>query len=282
MTDRDLTDLLESLGSRVEASPPPLAAMTRAADRTRRRRAVLVVASAAAAVAVVAAGVQVVGDRLGAGNEPGPSTADPVPAGMRLVGIGRVAVPVPEEWGTNELDCHAPSSDTVIIDPGPRPDCGAQAPPGVDAVSVYSGSPLRDFVADQRYEIDGVRAERSRTTCSKFESEPISCAAAVYLPSEEVYFKATSRTDRATVDDLLDQIRILDGQVAVPEVYDPFSDSTSYTDYAALLRAAHLEPVRVDRQTNGFPPRGAVIEVSPRSGTVLDHGSEVRVIVRSD
>lgn len=85
MTDRNLTDLLERLGDQVQVSPPPLAAMTRAADRTRRRRTTGAVLAAAAAVAVVGVGIQVVHDGLADGPEP----AAPEPAAP----AGQVAVP---------------------------------------------------------------------------------------------------------------------------------------------------------------------------------------------
>lgn len=280
MTDRDLTDLLERLGERVEVSPPPLAAMTRAADRTRRRRAAWVVGGAAAAVAVVAAGTQVVGDGMTDGRDPAPSSpaARPVPDGMRLVGIGHAAIAVPEEWGRNHLGCGTPTKNTFALDVGVIPACLIPRPADVDAVWLHQDSA---FGRGEEIEIDGIRATRTSVTCSSGEHEGtvVTCSASVYIPSENVRFDASSSTSRERVDEILDEVRILDEKVGVPP-YNSLTWDMPFKNYARHLREYGLEPVKVERRIQG-PAAGRVIEVSPGPGTVLPEGSAVRVVVQA-
>lgn len=280
MTDRDLTDLLERLGERVDVSPPPIAAMTRAADRTRRRRTAWVVGSAAAAVAVVAAGTQVVGDGLTDSRDPAPSSpaARPVPDGMRLVGIGRAAIVVPKEWGRNHLGCGTPTKDTFVLDVGLIPLCLIPRPAGVDAVWLHQDDA---FGRGEEIEIDGTPATRTPVTCSSGQHEGgvVTCSASVYVPSEDVRFDASSSASRERVDELLDQVRILDGKVGVPP-YGGLTWDVPFRAYARRLREVGLEPVKVERRIQG-PAAGMVIEVTPGSGTVLPEGSAVRVVVQA-
>jgi hypothetical protein len=283
MTEQHLTDLLERLGDRVEVSSPPTAAMTRAADRTRRRRTAWVVGSAAAAVAVVAAGTQVVGDGLTDSRDSAPSSpaARPVPEGMRLVGIGHAAIAVPEEWERNHLGCGTPTADTFILDVSVTPACLIPRPAGVDAVWLSWSDRNRGFSRGEDIEIDGVPAKRTSTNCSPGRNEQgiVTCTASVYVPSAGVGFQASSSTNRERVDELLDEVRILDGKVGVPP-YNSLTWDMPFKDYARHLREFGLEPVRVERRIQG-PAAGMVIEASPGSGTVLPEGSAVRVFVQA-
>lgn len=280
MTDRDLTDLLERLGERVEVSPPPLAAMTRAADGTRRRRTAWVVGSAAAAVVVVAAGTQIVGDGMTDGRDPAPSSpaARPVPDGMRLVGIGHAAIAVPEEWGRNHLGCGTPTKDTFALDVGVIPACLIPRPAGVDAVWLHEDDA---FGRGEEIKIDGTPATRTPVTCSPGQNEGavVTCSASVYVPSADVRFEASSSTSRERVDELLDEVRILDRRAGVPP-YRGLTWDMPFKAYAKRLREVGLEPVKVERRIQG-PAAGMVIEASPPSGTVLPEGSEVRVVVQA-
>ncbi|WP_109508297.1 PASTA domain-containing protein [Nocardioides speluncae] len=275
MSDRDLTDLLERLGERVDVSPPPLAAMTRAADRTRRRRTAWVVGGAvAAAVALVAGGTQVIGDGLADGTDPRPPADRAVPAGMRLVGLGHAAIAVPNDWGRNEVGCGTPIKDTVVIDLTVTPACLIQRPADVDAVRINVG--VRRGGED--IEIDGTAARRTPTTCSPGQNDEgiVTCSASIYVPSEGVGFEASSSTSRERVDEILDEVRILDDEVGVP-LFDPLAGRVSADNYAERLRDAGLTMVK--KWGAGQGPAGAILDVQPESGTVVEPGTQVTVTV---
>lgn len=280
MTEPDLTNLLERLGDRVDVSPPPLAAMNRAADRTRRRRTTWLAAGAAAAVAVVAAGTQVVGDGLGDGQGPAspPPVARPVPDDMRLVGIGGAAIAVPKQWRRNDLACGQAAGDTYIIGVSAIERCLALLyPADLDAVWLFEGRGT--FRGGEDIEIDGVPAKRTPTTCSPGRNKRaiVTCRAAVYVPSAGARFQASSSTSRERVDEILDEVRILGGdKVAVPTI-DPPDGPASADAYARRLREAGLTVVMKWQSHPG--PAGGILGVQPAPGTVVGSGTEVVVIL---
>jgi len=121
-TETRTRELLRRAADQLEVGPPPLPALVTAPER-RRRRLTLVAVSAAAA-AVIAAAVAVAGPG-GGGSEvtAPPAQADPleISPGMELVGLGEIAVEVPDDWTS------------------PRPGCWV-SPPG-SAVSRLPASP---------------------------------------------------------------------------------------------------------------------------------------------
>lgn len=282
MTERHLSDLLETLGDRVEVSPPRTAAMLRAASHARRRRTAWTIAGAAAAAALVAAGTQIVSDRLPGSNDPTrpAPTADAVPDGMRLVAIGRAAIAVPKGWSTGKMHCGTPLEDTVVIDPGAIRNCLVPRPAGVDSVWVYESVPTRNYRADETYEIDGVRAERQQTSCGRGNDESVMCTGVVGLPSLGVYFEASSSTSRATVDEILENVRILDDRAGVPGYLAVTSSrqEDSFDAYADRLRSVGLSLSKVEVTKPGMSA-GFVLEVSPAPGSLLRPGEKVTVTV---
>lgn len=216
MIDSDLTDLLERAGGKTEVGPPPIDAMRVGATRRRRRRTAGVSVLGAAAVAAVIGGATLLTGPPQAGPPvatPAP-TAAAVPDGMRLVGRGHVAIAVPAQWATNATRCGTAQEDTVVIE-NDATFCLSPRPAGVESVELmYRGLPP-EFRADQRFEIDGVPAERQRTTCVARDAPQVSvCTGMVNVPSLGVWFRAESSTNAAEVDRILARIRITPDQAA--------------------------------------------------------------------
>jgi hypothetical protein len=222
MTDPRLTELLDDLADRVTVGPPPLRDIRAGAARTRRRRRRLAGGAAAVAVAVVLGGTAVVTGSLG-DSRPRPAAPTPTgdsspveaPPGTRLVGLGELAIAVPEAWGTNTLRCGTPQEDTVMVDVGVVATCRTDRPQGVESVELLSGDPRFDFEADREVEVDGVRAERQDTACESHDGVDL-CSGTLYFPGPRVSFRAESSTGAAAVDELLEQVRHLPGAVGVP------------------------------------------------------------------
>lgn len=219
MNEHKLSELLERAADRTPVNPPPVAAMRTGATRRRRRRTALwSVGGTAVAVAAVIGGSTLLGPGAKPIDQPPvaapPPAAAPVPAGMRLVGVGNAAVAVPKTWGTNKLRCGTPEVDTVVVDVGAQPMCAIARRPGVESIDL-GAEPRFDFKATETIEIDGVAAQREKTTCVTTNPGTV-CAGSVLIPSLKAWFRAESSTSAAEVDRILEQIRVVPDQVGVP------------------------------------------------------------------
>lgn len=205
-----------------------------------------------------------------------------VEPGTRLVGIGHAAVAVPLTWATNRTRCGTPQQDTVVIDVASVPLCATYRPPGVESIEVTPGKPLEDLDTPSTIEIDGERVLRQPTTCRT----PTSCVGTVYVPSQDVTFRADSSTDAAAVDKILDQVHIIPTMVAVPgwQLLTIHARGNALQIYLDALWKAGLEGVVAPQRTilrGGGPqiPSGRIRHVSPEVGTMLTPGQTVAVSV---
>ncbi|TDW75150.1 PASTA domain-containing protein [Kribbella pratensis] len=248
------------------------------AARRRRRAAALSAVGVAAAVGAVDGTLLLAGGPSVTNPAPPAASTPPVPAATRLVGIGHAAIAVPTQWATNQLHCGTPLKDTVIIDAGPQNLCEAPYPKGVESVMVRSGMPI-DFRADETFQLDGVRAQRQRTTCTG--DNPVTvCSGAVFIPSLDVAFQAESSTNAGEVHSVLARIMIVPDKIGVPEPM--FSESNPAArfgeEYEDRLTALGLKPNIHTRKSPGSIP-GTVLAVSPPAGTMLTPGATVTVTV---
>jgi hypothetical protein len=158
----------------------------------RRLRDGLVSAAAVATVVTIIGVTNVLSSDGGGTLVPRPDPV-PSPVALRLVGYGHAAIAVPKVWGRNISRCGVPRRDTVLIDdPSAAGDCDLPRPPDVDSVELGTAPPS-GFRVDGTFTINGVRAERSRTSCSNDDV----CWGAVGLPSLKVWFRASSSTSAA-------------------------------------------------------------------------------------
>lgn len=285
MKDQHVIELLESTAERVPVGRPPVATMVGGARRARRRRlgATLAGAAAAAAVAGVVLGTTLLGgpdaddDRAPLATDPSPA---PAPPGMRLVGLGQVAIAVPEEWATNDLHCGVPQGDTVVVDVAVIPACDVGREPGVDSVEVSTGPPDPDLEVAEKYAVDGVVARRSATTCRSDLGGVRVCEATVHFPTLGVTFEAASSTDESTVDEILSRIRYVPDLSGVPGYAGLVATRPAR---ARDLYLKHLMDEQLRAETTivaepGHRP-GQILDVDPAPGTMLEPGSVVTVTV---
>jgi hypothetical protein len=278
MIETKLTELLEHTADETPVGPPPLSAVRAGAARRRRRRTAGFTALTVVAVGTVIAGTNVLTSSTTPVTSPTP-TAAPVPPAMRLVGFGHAAIAVPASWPTNKSSCGTPKQDTLQIDdPSAVHLCGSRRPDGVDSVQL-TGTPSIEFRADETVVIDGVRAQRQRTTCMDWQSNQV-CVGAVGIPSLKVWFYAESSTSAAEVDRILDRIQIVRDRSGVPSyrsVRGPSLGSLA-PNYEPLLTAAGLK-AQYKQVTSPSYPDGTILGVSPAVGTMLPVGSTVTVTV---
>lgn len=301
MTDHDLDQLMERLGDRTPVGPPPLAVIREGAQRAARRRLVVAGVAAAAVLAVIG-GTVLAGGLGGSGEGPGrggdvvaPDEGFTPPSGTRLVGIGHLAVAVPEEWGTNETRCGTPMKDTVVLDQGAICLAGIPRRTGIESVEIldgwWGGLGSRSDVETQSVEVAGQPAERTATTCSERPfvetSEQPLCRALLYFPELDVSVLADSSSAdaRRQVNQLLSWVRWVDDRVAVPGIANINMDvqmeepeGHAGRQYAATLRELGLAVESVSESRPGMKP-GLVLGVEPAPGTMLEPGSVVTITV---
>ncbi|TDD20323.1 PASTA domain-containing protein [Kribbella turkmenica] len=284
MIDSQLTGLLERTAQRTEVGPPPLEAMHARVAHVRRRRTVLVSVAAAVAVVAAAGGTALALRPPGADPAPPPvASVSPgvVTADMRLVGIGHAAIAVPKNWGTNQTHCGTPQKDTAILERDGL-FCAMPRPVGVESVDVGRGKPtIFDLTADESIEIDGVPAERRRTTCIEGNVyRARTCAGGVRIPSLDTWFWAESSTNAEEVDRILERIRIVPDRVGVPTFRHAVGSGpgTGAANYAAELRRLGLTPTTRITKSPSYTP-GDVLAVSPAPGTMLPLGATVTITV---
>lgn len=288
MTGPHWAALLEEAADRTAVGPPPMQALRVGAARRQRHRCAAKVACLSAAVVLVIGGPLLLANSEVAPQDPrpaavstGPDGADTAPAGTRLVGLGRIAIAVPQQWGTNQTKCGVARQDTVIINVGGIDACYASPSAGVDSVELGQGKPRFDFAADDTLEIDGEQAQRQRTTCTKATRDRVQvCAGTVYFPAQATWFRAESTTSRDDVDRTLSGIRIELDRIGVP-TYQPLTlnaQGRSGDIYAARLAEAGFD---VDIRTRKIPAGtpGYVLDATPTPGTMLPPGSTVAITV---
>ena len=217
---------------------------------------------------------------------PTPSTSAAAPPtaapGMRLVGVGRAVIEVPNAWGTNDVRCGTPLHDTVVIDVWLVEACGVLRPPDARSVELRN-EPADGFVANERLTVDGVAAERQNTACPRHPyGAKVVCTGAIYLPSLNAWFRASaSGSDGSEVDRILSRIHPAGGGVPVPRVPERLvaeAQADSGTEYAAAVKAAGLVPRVVPRRDLDLLP-GVVLAAQPQVGSVLAPGATVTITV---
>jgi hypothetical protein len=251
------------------------------ADVPRRLKRWGIPALAAAAVAAVVVAAVVLlpdgnGESGGVSSNPSASPSAPqTPPGTRLVGMGRLAVAVPEGWSTNHERCGTALSNTVIFDANRVRTCGILLRRPVSALHIVSiTTPLalpwiyQHLTASK---IDGITIQRTPTNTGHEGS-----TGALVARSEGVVMYMSS-PDRAVVDSVLDSVMVLPaGWVTIP--FDPNLPLLPNEKVALEHVGLNVEITRDD-----LPGRsaGALIGVSPAFGSVVPVGSTVHLVVDS-
>ncbi|MFW6775624.1 hypothetical protein ACOACO_15175 [Nocardioides sp. CPCC 205120] len=261
------------------------------------RRTALLAALGAAAFALAGCGAGAGGaddtaSQAGAAPEPGVA-----PAGMRLVGVGDLVVPVPEEWSTDRHFCGTPMGDTVLTDQGGTCLAFAARPADVTAVELFEDADRLDQGRDGRarpepgddglrrwpVHCDGAAGSFGAGSATTF------CTADVASPATGSVRVTSSLTDvdeaRATVEGVVAAIRPRSGDEAIvparPLSVPGIAESQDRGGaYAEAVRSAGLSAEVVEKRA--VPARdGQFVDVSVEPGTVLARGTAVEIQVAS-
>ncbi len=230
------------------------------------------------------------------GRDKGSLAADPttpparttVPAGQVLVGVGHVAVAVPEAWLDGESRCDSAQSDDVLVETalGASLACAMGWGRDVTQVLVDSGDQTQGR-AGTAVEADGVAARRSDLTCGRSVAGSAICSASLYVPSEDVTVRVTTSRSgadaTAAVETVLAGVRVLPSLVAVPPWWTAVDAGTG--DFLPTLegvvsqleRAGFTVTTELQPASSNPGRAGMVTGVSPRPGTMLTPGSTVVV-----
>jgi hypothetical protein len=243
-----------------------------------KRWGIPVLAAAAVAIVLVAAVMFLPdGNGRGVSDNPSPSPSAPqAPPGTRLVGMGRLAVAVPEGWSTNDEKCGTALSNTVSFEANGVLSCAIPQRPHVSALRMVSTtSPLALIWTSWKHlpasELEGITIERTPTSRGDEGS-----VGALVARSEGVVMYVTS-PDPAVVDSVLDSVMVLPaGWVTVP--YNPDLPFLSNEELALEQAGLRVEITRRD-----LPGRssGSLLGATPAFGSVVRVGSTVHLVVDS-
>lgn len=263
---------------------PPVDTLLTAGQVARRRRRRTAVAGTVAVTVLVIGGGAVAGQLVGIADEStreDVATADALepPAGTRLVGLGRVAVAVPDDWDANAASCNTPLRDTYYF-PHPQ-DCQSAVQPEVSSIAISTGQDagttplLPDIQRDGT--VGGHDVLSSGVICTPQRGEP--CFEVFGIRDLDVWF--TVRVPRGesaadTIEAIRDSLTVLPGgYTTVPFV--------PYGTEAQVAEATEEAGLSVDVEYIDCPDTGlcvdGVSDISPAVGTALTTGSTVTVTV---
>ncbi len=282
LTDDRTRDLLRSAVADLTVRDAPADELLRRGRKVRRRTRVIAGVGVAAAVGLVVVGSVVLFDTTNRADQPAttattattaPSETPPpstqnglvTPPGTRLVGMGPIAVAVPQSWGTNDVRCGTPLSDTVVFEGTGTRSCLVKQR---DVSSVHFGN----ITWEQKgTTIDLGEVEITRGDIyevPRAQKYPFSVGR-ITVPSHDVAVRVLS-TDEELIRRILDSVRdIPAGYVAVPATSAASSTTWPFEQDAGL----EVRTVIVYRA--GVPP-GVLLSSDPPFGSIVPEGSRVR------
>lgn len=285
MTEHDTTRLLERLASTFPDRPAPLPQLMAAAGAARRRRIRVVAAAVAAAIVVVAGGAVALERSIGPETVGGPEVVDAVepdlplvPFGRRFAGVGRVAVPVPEEWEPQDPSCFDTGQGLFLRNTA-RAACVVDflraREPAIGFLDLNSdvGERAADF-ATEPDEIDGVPVLRG-PFCPPNAACVINWHRIVVVPSEDLVVVAPVAAGRQGTSRLLTGLRILpEGWTTVPVLNAADAVGTAAN---AIVEAGLT--YRASAEGEALSGRSAQYGTDPVAGTVVPLGTEVTLLL---
>jgi len=291
LTDDRTRDLLRSAVADLTVRDAPADELVRRGRKVRRRTRVIAGVGVAAAVGLVVVGSVVLFDTTNRADQPAttattaPSETPPpstqnglvAPPGTRLVGMGPIAVAVPQSWGTNDVRCGTPLSDTVVFESQGTRSCFVEQR---DVSSVHFGRigmwerrswERNATTAMDLGEIDITRSEIGPYREGLGEPTYPFSVGVVTVPGYDVAMWVVS-THEELIRSVLDSVReIPNGYVAVP-VRSAAARTWPFEADAGL----DVRQVAVYRE--GVSP-GVLLSSDPPLGSIVPRGSRVRLTV---
>jgi hypothetical protein len=278
LNETQTRQLLHEAGEQIPVRPESMRDLIVRGRRAARARRIAVVGAAVTAAALVVTGGLVL--RLdAAGSEqhvnPTPAQAPQPPPGKRLVGMGRIAVAVPQHWGTNEVQCGTPMSDTVVFDSEAVRLCKVKPDQPVSSLHIVPTSSIlaQPFVATARPagEIDGIPIRRTSSAPTRPPGAP--AVGGIVVESEGVVMWVTA-PDMGVVNQILDSVMVLpEGYLTVP-----FTAGAPGARILAGIEDAGLRVRTVAERRPGMSA-GSILRSDPPFGSVVAVGSTVTVHV---
>ena len=205
------------------------------------------------------------------------AVATAAPDGMRLVGMGRIAVAVPDSWGTQLLnDCERPSSETVwfvqpLSEAAQSVRCRGAESLRVAAVSFHDlaspeGLAVVEEFAKEDGSINGVEVMRSPSHCLADDACPYAEVVAVPKYGVAVGLMPFGQVEQ----DVLGTLQLLpEGYVAVPFI--------GYGESGGEARRAIEAAGLIARLPEDGPPY-YVVGLEPAAGSVVRTGTSVTLL----
>lgn len=267
LNETQARELLRLAGAHIPVQPESTQELVRRGRQAARvRRASLVGTVIAAVALLVAGGLVLRTDAETSGlpvDTPTVARVPQAPPGMRLVGMGRIAVAVPESWSTNDVKCGTPMSDSVVFDSEGVRSCLVRPDQPVSSLHIVSSfsSLAEPFLsaATPADEVDGVATRRT----------PV----AIVVDSEDVVMWVESDQPQV-VDEILNSVIVLpEGYVTVP--YVPFGP---LANTLRRMADAGLEVRTVEEHRPGISPE-VLLDSDPPLGSVVAVGSAITVTI---
>lgn len=272
--------LLHDAADEIAVGVPPTSDMIRAGRRAKRGRRVKGAIGASAAVALVSVAGTVLLDTSPADDHSdpaSPTTAAPspvTPPGTRLVGARGIAIAVPADWGTNEVQCiDTPTADTVIFGQPNDQYCLAEND-SYSAVHIDLIKPAtRHHLAGASpwKTVDGVEVRRTAVTMAPCRGMCVVAVASIAVPEADLIIWIES-PDTDEIDAVLNSVQVVpDGYTTVPDISgEEGSQARSMIEDAGLISRdlPHCGPV-------DSCAHAGVAGSLPAAGSVVRTGSAV-------
>lgn len=283
MSPDDTNALLRQLDA-VDPGTPPVGHLLTAGKVAQRRQRRTVIAGTAAATAVIVGGGAVATQVLTSPSDTNrrditATQGLDTPPGTRLVGLGRVAVAVPDTWATNAASCNTPIRDTYYF-PFPQ-DCQAAAQPDVSSIAISNteNAEATPVVPDLQRDgtVDGHDVLSSGVICTPGQNEP--CFESFGIPDLDTWFTVRiPRSENAitTIEAIRDSLTVLrDSHTTVPFV--PYGTEEQVT--TAMREAGLVTEVEYTTCPATADCVPGLTGTSPEVGTAVREGSTVTLTV---
>lgn len=287
MNDDPTPTLLRHLDT-LAPGTPPVGTLLSAGKAAKRRQRRTVITGTVAATALIIGGGAVATQTL---NPDADRTRQDItatqtldtPPGTRLVGLGRVAVAVPDKWAANDASCNTPIRDTYYF-PYPQ-DCQSGIQPDVSsiAISTTENAEATPVVFDLQRDgtVEGYDVLSSGLICTPGQGE--ACYEAFGIRELDTWFTVrVPRSDNATdiIEAIRDSLRVLpEDYTTVPFI--PYGTEQQVT--TAMAEAGLTTEVEYTTCPATADCLMGVTDITPAVGTALPAESTVTItVLRAD
>ncbi|MCW2767245.1 MAG: hypothetical protein JWO11_3204 [Nocardioides sp.] len=283
MNHQEAERVLGRLAEGLPDSEPPMDRVLVSGKSAQRRKSRRTMVGAAVATVLVLAGgaavLQAVAVRDGTHTEVATDVPTP-PEGMRLVGMGRVVVAVPDAWPTRPPGC-GPPQNLVFVGPFQAPACPSTSPSQITHepwTTVGFRSVPRDSAAGAVTPgpIDDSAIVPTGLRCIPAAAGTLSCGQTFAIPSQGVAVNVSAGGEDAgaRIQAVRDSLQLLPDTYATVPPYAPFVPRPYEPQLEVWLRLVRQLGLQ-SRLIDGGTATSRDIVISPEPGSVLRVGETV-------